>query len=86
MPAPCSADSLTIDADKFASPAHTYEIGSAQETFTWNDSHVTSEDALTDCGGFTWEIYKPGGSESEIDDSVYSIVGELTDATKTIQI
>ena len=85
MPAICSADTLTIDRVKFADPAATYHIRDPLgETFSWTDFDVFSAEGLTDCGPFTWEVTESDGV-TQLDSSVYS-VGDLTAATKTIDI
>lgn len=52
----CSTDTLTVDSVQFASPAATYDIRSASLDFSWTDTAVVSDNGLTSCGSFTWEI------------------------------
>ena len=79
---PCLLDTLAIDATKFANPAIIYDIRSDAITFSWTDSHVTSNNSLSDCGAFTWEIFKSDGT-STIDSAVYTL-GDFSAATKII--
>ena len=84
MAAQCKADTLNIDTSKFGTPAHTYDIRSPKDTFTWTDSAVSSNDGLANCGTYTWEIKKQDGT-SDLESTVYTLI-DLVSATKTIEI
>ena len=79
---PCATDTLTIDANKFAEPAATYDIKAPAVTFSWTDSNVSSDNSLTTCGAFTWAITLIDGTTA-IDSSIF-LEGDYNATTKTI--
>ena len=82
----CGSDTLTIDASSpvFNSPAVTYNVRAPAAQLSWTDSAVTSNNGLSSCGTYTWEITLTDGS-SAIDPTIFS-EGDYTAATKTIVI
>lgn len=80
----CSVDSLTIDATKFANPALTYNVRAPMETLSWTDSHVSSDNGLTDCGALVWTVTQTD-SITPIEGSVFT-TEDLSDVTKTLDV
>ena len=70
----CNTDTLTIDGSIFGSPAYTYNVRAPTSNFSWTDSNVSSDNSLTTCGGYTWEITQTDGF-SPIDSSIF-VVGD----------
>ena len=72
---------MTLDTNKFSSPAFTYNVNYAAEVFSWTDAAATSLKGLKTCGPLTWEVTMADGVTA-IDSDVFS----LDTTTKKINI
>ena len=52
----CPTDTLTIVTAIFGSPALVYTIKDKATDFLWTDKAVISDNGLTNCGAYGWEI------------------------------